>query len=139
MVKIYLSINNSEEVILLPVTPPNLELERSWDNQEVKGLNQSFNLGGNEELKKISIESFFPIRDYPFSLNNTMYGMEYVETIERWTKNKYPIRIIIINEKVSAFNLNMPVLIEKFNTKVGKDDDIYYTMDLREFKFVEES
>lgn len=135
MVKIYISINNNEEVILLPVTPEEYEISEEWENQEVAGLRQPMNIIQNKKLATTSIESFFPSKDYPFLLNRSMWGMEYVETIKRWRQRRVPIRFIITKSGKPV--VNMPVTIDSFTYSEDKSGDIKYTLDLKEFTFVE--
>ncbi len=135
MVKIYISINNNEEVILLPVTPEEYEVSESWNNQEVEGLNQTMNIIQNKGLSILPIESFFPSKDYPFLLSREMWGMEYVETIKRWMDRKVPIRLIITDK--GETEVNMAMTIDSFTYSKDKSGDINYKLDLKEFKFVE--
>lgn len=135
MVKIYISINNNEEVILLPVTPEEYEISEEWENQEVAGLRKPMNIIQNKKLATTSIESFFPSKDYPFLLNRSMWGMEYVEVIKRWRQRRVPIRFIITKEGKPV--VNMPVTIDSFTYSEDKSGDIEYTLDLKEFTFVE--
>jgi len=135
MVKIYLSINNNEEVILLPVTPEEYEISEPWNNQEVEGLNQAMNIIQNKGLSSLSIETFFPSKDYPFLLSRDMWGMEYVETIKRWRERRVPLRLIITND--GETEVNMAVTIDGFTYSKDKSGDINYKLDLKEFKFVE--
>src|SRR6056297_564282 len=135
MVKIYLSINNNEEVILLPVTPEEYEISEPWNNQEVEGLNQAMNIIQNKGLSSLSIETFFPSKDYPFLLSRDMWGMEYVETIKRWRERRVPLRVIITND--GETEVNMAVTIDGFTYSKDKSGDINYKLDLKEFKFVE--
>ena len=134
MVKIYLSINNNEEVILLPVTPQEYEITESWNNQEVEGLNQAMNIIQNKGLSTLPIKSFFPSKNYPFLLSREMWGMEYVETIKRWRERRVPIRLIITDN--GETEVNMAVTIDNFTYSKGKSGDIDYKLDLKEFKFV---
>lgn len=134
MVKIYISINNNEEVILLPVTPAEYEISEPWSNQEVAGLYQFLNLIQTKGLASLNIESFFPIRDYPFVLNREIWGMEYVETIKRWRERRFPLRLVITRQ--GKAEINMAVTIDNFTYRAGKDGDIYYSLNLKEFAFV---
>ncbi len=134
MVKVSLSINNNEEVLLLPVTPAEYEIKEPWNNQEVAGLYQSLNIIQHRGLATMEIDSFFPIRDYPFLLNRNMWGMDYVVKIQKWRKARLPLRVVITNNGVTE--INMPVTIDEFSYKVKKDGDIYYTLSLKEFAFV---
>ncbi len=135
MDKIYISINNNEEVILLPVTPTDYEIDNPWENQELIGLNQPMNIIQQGKLVTTSFDSFFPVRDYPFLLNRSMWGMEYVETIQRWRERHVPIRVIITRSGKPHFNMAMT--IDGFKYGTDKSGDIKYTLELKEFRFVE--
>lgn len=135
MISIFLSINNNEEVIELPVIPSELNLDAPFSNDTFITMTQSLNLIGNRELRTININSFFPVKDYPFLRSRDMWGMEYVETLEHWRDRRLPVRLIITNDDPNGFNLNMPVTIDDFNYSTGKSGDIDYTLNLREFTF----
>jgi hypothetical protein len=64
-----------------------------------------------------------------------MWGMEYVETIKRWRQRRVPIRFIITKSGKPV--VNMPVTIDSFTYSEDKSGDIKYTLDLKEFTFVE--
>lgn len=135
MVKVYISINNNEEVILLPVSPSEYEVSEPWDNQETMGINGPMNIIQNKGLGATKIESFFPVRDYPFLLNRELWGMEYVEKIKKWRSRKVPIRFIITEN--GNTEVNMPVTIDNFTYGKSKSGNINYTLELKEFRFVE--
>lgn len=136
MISIFLSINNNEEVIELPVIPADISLDSPFGNDTFESMNQELNLIGIRELRSLDIRSFFPVKDYPFLRNRSMWGMEYVEAIESWRDRRLPIRLVIANDDSNGFNLNMPVTIDGFTYSVGKSGDIDYTLSLREFAFV---
>lgn len=135
MIKIYLSINDNKEILLLPVTPPEYEIKESWDNKQVDGLYQTLNIITKKGLSTIDLESFFPVKDYPFSLNKIMFGSDYVDTIKRWWNLRLPIRLIIVNTDPSLKldTVNMLVTIDNFTHRTATDGDIYYTLSLKEF------
>jgi hypothetical protein len=137
--EVFLSINNNEEVIQLPVPPEPHDISSPWNNETFNGLKQQLNLIGLRGLKSFDISSYFPIRDYPFLQNRSMWGMEYVDTIERWRDRRYPLRLIITAEDPNVQNLNMAVTIEDFEYGARRDGDIYYTLSFREFPFVKVS
>jgi len=138
MIKVYLSINDNSEVLLLPVTPPEYEIDESWDNKEIDGLYQALNIIGKKGLRKTDLVSFFPVKDYPFSLNKTMFGSDYVDMIKRWWGLRIPIRLIIVNTdpSVKLDTVNMLVTIDSFPHRTATDGDIYYTLALKEFPLV---
>ena len=135
MVEVYISINNNEEVIQLPVPPEKYRVLSPFNNESFEGLSQVLNLITIRGLKELEISSFFPIRDYPFLQNRGFWGMEYVDIIERWRDRRLPIRLIIVSNDPAVMNLNMAVAIDNFDYETRKCGDIYYSMSLRQFTF----
>jgi len=133
-VDIFLSINNREQVVQLPVLPKEFKIRTGMKNENYDTIGQGeIKLIGLPALASITIESFFPVRDYPFLRDRTYRGWEYVEMIEAWKARRLPIRLIITDTPI-----NMPCAIESF--EYGPQDgsgDIYYSLELSEFKFVE--
>lgn len=130
---IFLSINNREQVIKLPVAPSEFKIQSPVNNETFTTANLGdIKLLGLRGLKSISISSFFPVHDYPFLRDNSYKGFEYVEIIERWIDRRLPVRLVI-----PAAGINLPVTIDSF--EYGPQDgsgDIYYTLVLSEFKLV---
>ncbi len=131
-----MSINNNEEVIQLPVPLEEYSVSSPFNNQQISGLKQTINLIGLRDLKTVDFSSFFPVRDYPFLQNREMWGMEYVDTIERWRDRRLPLRLIIIDSNKNK-NINMAVTIDEFNWNVGQDENINYSISFTEFAFVD--
>jgi hypothetical protein len=133
-VDIFLSINNREQVIQLPVVPKEFKVPSPVDNENFNTISQGdIKLIGLRGLKAISIDSFFPVKDYPFLRDRSYKGWEYVEIIESWIDRRVPIRLIATNTPV-----NLPMAIESF--EYGPQDgsgDVYYSLSLSEFKFVQ--
>ncbi|NBI30901.1 hypothetical protein [Chengkuizengella marina] len=136
MISIFLSINNNEEVIELPVIPEKLENDSPFNNDSFEGMNQELNLVGTRGNKTMSIDSFFPVTDYPFLRSRELWGMEYVETIERWRDRRYPLRLIIANTNPKGYAVNLAVTIDDFTYGVGISEDIEYSLSLREFPII---
>lgn len=135
MINVFLSHSNNKEIMQLPVPPASYNVPSPWNNEKVEGLQQSLNLIGLKGLRTVEIKSFFPIRDYPFLRNRSMWGMAYVDTIERWRELRVPIRLVIVDSGGSK-SLNMPVTIDEFEWGVGRSGDIDYTLQMTEFTFV---
>lgn len=130
---IFLSINNREQVIQLPVIPKQFRIPSPVNNETETTINQGdIKLIGTRGLKAITIDSFFPSKDYPFSRDKSYYGWEYVEIIESWIDRRIPIRLIITNTPI-----NLAMTIDNF--QYGPQDgsgDVYYSLALSEFKFI---
>ncbi|WP_274363710.1 hypothetical protein [Paenibacillus thermotolerans] len=137
MIQVFLSINNNEEVIQLPVPPAGYEVPSPWNNEKLEGLQGTVNIIGLRDLRSVEIQSFFPAQghDYPFLQNRAMWGMEYVNAIERWRERRAPIRLVIVDSS-SKKNINMPVTIDNFTHSMRRDGDIYFTLEMTEFTFV---
>ncbi|MDT3415594.1 hypothetical protein QO009_001452 [Brevibacillus aydinogluensis] len=135
MINVFLSINNNAEVLQLPVPPAEYNVPSPWNNERADGLQQTLNLIGLKGLRSVEIKSFFPVRDYPFLQNRSMWGMAYVETIERWRGMRIPVRLVIVDSG-GAQSLNMAVTIDNFEWGVKQDGDISYTLQMTEFPFI---
>ncbi|TCO78018.1 hypothetical protein [Marinisporobacter balticus] len=133
---IFISINNREQVIKLPVLPKEFKIQSGMKNETFDTIGQGeIKLIGMESLKSIVIQSFFPNNDYPFLRDRSYRGWQYVEMIEAWKDRRVPIRLIITDSPEEL--VNMACTIESF--EYGKQDgtgDIYYTLTLSEFKFI---
>lgn len=130
---IFLSINNREQVIKLPVVPPSFEIQSPNNNETYNTISQGdIKLIGLSGLKSISFSSFFPVKDYPFLRDKTYKGWEYIQKFEQWKEKRIPIRLVITETPI-----NMACTIENFQYGI-KDGpgDVYYTLALSEFKFV---
>lgn len=131
---IFLSVNNREEVIQLPIVPPEFKISSPVNNETFTTINQGdIKLFGERGLKSISIATFFPVKEYPFSRNKTMFGWEYVEMIESWRDRKLRVRFIVTNTPI-----NLVFTIDDF--EYGPQDgsgDIYYTLTLSEFPMIQ--
>ena len=125
---IYLSVNNREQVLRLPVLPPEFTVSKAQSNETFETVTQGqLKLIGRPALKSISWSSFFPIRDYPFlrDRSNNAYGYLYI--IDTWVKQKLPIRLIITDTPI-----NMACCIDDFSYTIRKDGDMNYSITLGE-------
>jgi hypothetical protein len=136
MIQVFISINNNEEVIQLPVVPSAYSIPSPFDNEQIKGLSQTLNVIGIRGLKKVSISSFFPAegKNYPFDQNKSMFGWEYVDKIEGWRDRRYPIRLVIVES--GKKNVNLAVTVDNFEYGQKQDGDVNYTLEMTEFPFV---
>ncbi len=134
MIDVFLSINNRKEIIRLPVVPEEFTLQHPQKNETYETISQGdIKLIGMEGLKSISIQSFFPVRNYPFLRARRYMGWEYVERLQAWMSERLPIRLVITNTPI-----NMACTIEDFTYGVSNGSgDIYYTLSLEEFKFIQ--
>lgn len=131
---IYLSVNNREEVMRLPVLPPSFTITKPQTTQTFETVTAGeLQLIGTPKLKGITISSFFPVRDYPYLRDTSMRGWEYVYKIDVWIQRKLPIRLIITDTPI-----NMAVAVKNFDYSIKTDGDLWYNLQLEEFPLLGE-
>ena len=125
---IYLSVNNREQVLRLPVLPAEFSVSKPQSNEVFETVTQGqLKLIGKPSLKSISWSSFFPVRDYPFLRDRSDTAFGYLYTIDSWVKKKLPIRLIITETPI-----NMACCINDFSYSIKKDGDMNYSISLGE-------
>jgi len=130
----YLSFNNNEERIRLPVIPSSFEVSIPHQNTTVNITNLGeINLIGKTGLMNMTIESFFPNQKYNFCLYkdfNKPY--EYIKQLLKWKDSGKPIRVI-----VTGTPINYAVAIESLTySEVDGTGDVYFSLELKEYKFI---
>lgn len=129
---IYLSVNNRETVMILPVIPSEFTITKPQNTETFETVSKGeLQLIGVPKLKGITIETFFPIRDYPFLRDRSMKGWEYVYLIDTWILEKLPIRLVI-----SETPINMAVAVKDFQYGIKTDGDLWYSLELEEFNLL---
>lgn len=130
----YLSFNNNEERIRLPVIPSSFEVTIPHQNTTVN-INQlgEINLIGKTGLVSMTIESFFPNQQYSFCLYRDFQKPdEYIKQILKWKDSGRPIRVI-----VTGTPINYAMAIESLTySEVDGTGDVYFTLELKEYKFI---
>ena len=129
---IYLSVNNREQVLRLPVLPAEFSVAKPQANVVFETVEQGqLKLIGTTNLKSISWNSFFPSKDYPFLKDRSDKAFGYLYTIDTWIQQKLPIRLVITDTPI-----NMACCVDDFSYSIKKDGDMYYSITLSEFKLV---
>lgn len=132
--KIFLSVNNGEDIITIPVIPAEISVKKGQSNETFETASQGWiKIIGDPQLKSISWSSFFPVRDYPFLRSRDIWGFDYVYKIDTWISRKLPIRLII-----DTGNINMAVSVDSWEYTVGRDGNINYSIELGEFNLLDE-
>lgn len=136
MYKFYIGLlDNSEEEILLPVNPEEINVTQS-------GSTETYNIyqfgevvsSGDRKLLKISISSFFPLEEAPFVMtNNLEHPSVYVNKIYSWKQSN---KILTFKVTGGYYPIDRLWMIEDFEIteKAGEVGDIYYTMSLTEYR-----
>lgn len=134
---IVFSANNFEEMVKLPIIPPDFTLPfNPRKNEEFETIQLGpLNLPGLRGLKTCSIQSFFPTKEYKFA-KDKISGWDCINFFNKWANRRLPIRMIVTTDNGNEM-LNMACLVENFEYGLDKAGDIPYTLDIKEFRFVE--
>ena len=130
----YLSFNNNEERIRLPVLPSSFEVTVPHQNTTVNITNLGeINLIGKTGLINMNIEGFFPNQEYPFCLYTSFSKpYEYIKQLLKWKNSGKPIRVIVTNTPI-----NYAMAIESLTySEVDGTGDVYFSLELKEYKFI---
>lgn len=132
----YLSYNNNEEQLRLPVIPGEFEMSQR-NNNTIVNINSigEINLIGKKGLASISLSSFFPAQEYYFcKYTGFPKPYECVKLIQKWKDSGKPIRLIITGSSV-----NYAMTIESFTfSEQDGTRDLYFTLELREYVFTKQ-
>ena len=137
MYQIILSINNNEDVIVLPAVPPDLGPQIPQNNGTYEGLSRDYNTLGPMGLWEMTISSFFPVgKRYSFMPADALEdGWQYVSFFERNRPRMLPFRIIILDGN-GVCRMNSPCSVDQFEWHVKRNGDISYSLTLREYRFI---
>lgn len=130
----YLSFNNNEERIRLPVIPSSFEVSIPHQNTTVNITEiGEINLIGKTGLMNMTIESFFPNQQYNFCLyKDFQRPYEYIKQLLKWKESGKPIRVI-----VTGTPINYAMAIENLTySEVDGTGDVYFSLELKEYKFI---
>lgn len=109
-----------------PINPEELtkDIGSTSDSVDIEGLGE-VSIPKTPSLCKLSIKSFF------WQQMNMTPSIAYVRWLERWQKSKQPALLV-----VTRFDYSMWVTCESFKhtVKAGEENDIYFELELREYK-----
>ena len=121
-------------IFIVPIVPVNTSISANGQNETLNSTEGRFRLIDNQDLKKISWSSFFPVnKNYNFVKTGSLVnGYLYVAFLELMKKYKLPIRAIVTTDKKIPF-INMLASIDDFSYRVDRAKDIVYSISLTEF------
>lgn len=133
--KFLLSFNNKAEKIQLPIPPPEYKVSVA-NNNSIININDvgELNMIGKTGLVSISFESCFPATDYYFcQCRPTQKPIAYVRQLLSWKDSGNPMRFAVTGTKI-----NNPFVIENLEySQNDGTDDINFTLNLKEYRFLE--
>lgn len=137
-IQFWLSFDNGAERLRLPVNPASISVRTSqqYNDVNVSQLGE-VTVFGDENLAEFEFSSFFPTEYSPVYCEyaDIPAPWDIVRKLETWQKSKEPCQLIITGTPI-----NTPVTIRSFDydaERAGNVGDIYYTLTLKEYKFIE--
>lgn len=135
-ITIYISANNGEEVLVLPLPPKDLpDIVSDWGHEELETNDYTLTLIGKKKRRKMSLELLLPVYKH-YRLANKMAsenGMDYINFWEKWSKAGVPMRLIICEGAVEV--LNIAYTIDSMKWHYDKKKDIIANLDISEYIF----
>ncbi len=121
---------------ILPVNPEELEIHYPTDHKtyDILGKGQVV-VPKKPALRTVSWEGFFPLDlSAPYVASGARDPGYYVAAFERALKKKQRCRLII--SRSESYDTNMQCIVSNFETtdKGGEPGDVYYTIELTEYK-----
>ena len=124
------------QIVQFPVNPEEVELTGASGNNSVEIIRTGeITELGIRKLKELSFSSFFPANRNEGSFiqtkNRFWTPTQYIQFIERIRNERQPCHFVI-----TGTTINMTVSIEGFDYRhqAGNTADVYFTLDLKEFR-----
>ncbi|MDF2923176.1 MAG: xkdP [Paenibacillaceae bacterium] len=136
MIEFWLTFNNGEEKLRLPVPPKDFEMTTGLNNTVINSQELGeINLIGKPRLKTVTLSSYFPVRNDGLCQYADFPAPDLcIDMIARWRKSGKPIRLLIVGE---TLKVNEAMSIESFHVSQRHGpQDIYFTLELKEYRFV---
>lgn len=133
-VEIMIQFNGKQ--LTIPINPEELEITREADNDDIEiiGLGKTTRKG-EPGLITATIDSFFPAPNtYHYTGVKPKTCIEFINEI--WNTENINNKVARIITTGLPVNLNMYFVIESFNynNKAGEEDDIYYELEIKQYK-----
>lgn len=135
--ELWLTFDNNNETLQLPVNPPELSVGQDSQNDSI----DVFNLGEVTILQKpkaitFGFNSFFPETPGPYlniSEDKLKQPNYYIEMINKWRASYKPVRFIVTETEI-----NYLCSIETFDytERAGDVGTLYYSLSLKEYKVI---
>ena len=133
-IKMFLSYNNNEKIVQLPVVPDELpDIMQDLDNYTMTTHTKTLTLLGNKKPRSFSLDLFLPTRDYEFCKGN---GEEVIALLDYVTASKIPARLVITDNLKEL--LNIAISISSYKSHYDTAGNIRATVECVEYEFVTE-
>jgi hypothetical protein len=132
---ITLSDISGTNLYIVPVVPPDVDIQQGGQNDTLKTIKGNIRLVGEKGLTKVSWSSIFPVyKNYSWvAVGSRLNGYDYVNFIQDAIDAQVPIRIIITSLSKRPIVNMLATIDESFNASVDTAGDLKYSISLTEF------
>ncbi len=131
-IKMFLSYNNNEKVVQLPVVPNELpELVQAMANEEMTTNVNTLTLLGNKKPRTFTLELFLPTQEYDFCAGN---GEDVIDLLDYVCNNKIPARLVITDNLKEL--LNIAIAINSYSYHYDTVKNIKASISISEYMFM---
>lgn len=134
--QIAISIDNNKDVKILPVTPPELQIDYPILTETRDSLKYGEILVVKTEgLATVDIKSFFPTKKGSYlQPGSTADGWDYVKWFRNNRKNRKLMRVVITNSKGREYFNRLCFCTDFQVTGIDCNGDIPYMMQFKQFR-----
>lgn len=129
---IYFSANSDKEGFRLPINPEKVSVNVKGDGE---GFSISkagkINIPKDVELKQFDLKTYFPSGNSHYSTTSYREPQYYIDVIEKWQRNKMPVRYIYVD---GSFTINELVTVEAFEyDESDGSGDVNFSLSLKKY------
>lgn len=150
MYRLFMWINNGEQIIQFPHVPANFPLSQSVNqNETYSGLSQDYTMISKkrtrreyewsswwDNLDSRTMKAWYNPDDQSYNAIGIRNGWEFVETLKLWMWRGVPLRMFLYNESTRSIVINIAVTIEDFDVTIAKTGRYDYKIKVLEYNFV---
>lgn len=150
MYRLFMWINNGEDVIQFPHVPSDFPLSQTVNqNETYVGLSRDYTMispkrsvreyewsswWDNKDSK--TMRAWFKPEQMLYKTKGILNGWQFVETLKLWMWRNLPIRMFLYNESSGSIVINLAITIEDFHVTIHKTGRYDYDIKVREYNFV---
>lgn len=133
MYRMFLIMDGREYAI--PVLPERLTVKSPGNNEKAQILEiGDINILRKKGLRELSWKALYPINDAPFvSGKAAISPADFIKAIQSQRDSLKPLRFLLIGNDLDI-NVNMGIEKFEYEEKYGEVGDIYYEVELKEWK-----
>ena len=129
---IIFSAEDRSETLQLPIIPEELKVSFPHNNEIFSTVDAGdINLIGRPGLKSLTIDCWFPMREYPFAKSSVL-APEAKEFFVKYKRQRKSLRVVVINNGGYSFH-NELYAIDEFTFGYDRVGDMPYSLKLTQY------